>query len=185
ELIHILDAVEAPIVVLRRDLMIAGFNRAAADVLRLSSSDIDCAFHDTPVFADLPRLEEQCRRVTSSRAESRLHCCVGTSWFVVRISHYTGVDQQVTGIVLTFTNVTAARASIDQVVYERACTKAILNAVADPLIVLSADLRLQSANRAFRTMFYELGSLQGQLKEMLAGEHPFQPVEVDHVLAGV
>ena len=54
---------------------------------------------------------------------------------------------------LTFTNVTAFRASIDQAIYERECTKAILNTVADPLVVLSADQRIQSGNRAFYTMF--------------------------------
>ena len=37
---------------------------------------------------------------------------------------------------LTFTNVTAFRASIDQVIYERECAKAILNTVADPIVVL-------------------------------------------------
>ena len=58
-----------------------------------------------------------------------------------------------TGTVLTFTNVTAFRASIDQAIYERECTKAILNTVADPLVVLSADQRIQSGNRAFYTMF--------------------------------
>ena len=53
----------------------------------------------------------------------------GDRWFVVRISPYANGDRQVTGTVLTFTNVTAFRASIDQVIYERECTKAILNAV--------------------------------------------------------
>ena len=93
-------------------------------------------------------------------------------------------DRQVTGAVLTFTNVTAFRASIDQVIYERECTKAILNTVADPLVVLSADQRIQSGNRAFYAMFFELASLRTQLKEMLAGSHAFQPVEVDHVFPG-
>ena len=102
--------------------------------------------------------------------------------------------------VLTFTNVTAFRASIDQAIYERECTKAILNTVADPLVVLSADQRIQSGNRAFYTMFgvsrdetqgvplYELGNgafelapLRTQLDEMLADGDPFQPVEVDNV----
>ena len=78
-------------------------------------------------------------------------------------------DRQVTGTVLTFTNVTAFRASIDQVIYERECTKAILNTVADPLVVLSADQRIQSGNRAFYTMFLELASLRTKLKAMLAG----------------
>jgi hypothetical protein len=57
-------------------------------------------------------------------------------WFVVRISPYTQGDRQVTGTVLTFTNVTAFRSSIDRAIYERECTKAILNAVAEPLVVL-------------------------------------------------
>ena len=58
-----------------------------------------------------------------------------------------------TGAVLTFTNVTAFRASLDQAVYEREYTKAILNTVTDPLVVLDGELRVQSANRAFYAMF--------------------------------
>lgn len=90
--------------------------------------------------------------------------------------------------------------AIDQAIYEREFAKAILNTVADPLVVLSADQRIQSGNRAFYTMFgvsrdetqgvplSELGNgafgfapLRAQLEEMLAGRHPFQPVEVEHV----
>ena len=43
---------------------------------------------------------------------------------------------------LTFTNVTAFRASIDQAIYEREYAKTILNTVVDPLVVLGADLRV-------------------------------------------
>jgi signal transduction histidine kinase len=184
DLIGILDAVDVPIVVLRRDFMLVSFNRAAADVLRLSPSDIGRASRDIPVLAGLPRLEEQCSQVIASRVETRVDVRDGDKWFVMRISPCTKGDRQVTGTVLTFINVTAFRASIDQVFYERECTKAIVNTVADPLVVLSADHRIQSGNRAFFTMFFELASLRTQLKEMLAGSHSFQPVEVDHVLPG-
>jgi hypothetical protein len=68
--------------------------------------------------------------------ESRADFCDGDKWFVVRISPYTQGDRQVTGTVLTFTNVTAFRSSIDRAIHERECTKAILNAVAEPLVVL-------------------------------------------------
>ncbi len=85
---------------------------------------------------------------------------------------------------LTFTNVTAFRASIDQVIYERECAKAILNTIADPVVVLSADQRIQSGNRAFYALFLELASLRTKLKGMLAGSRAFQPVEVDHVIPG-
>jgi len=184
DLIDILDTVDVPIVVLRRDFMLVCFNKAAAGVLRLSPSDIGRASRDISVLAGLPRLEEQCGQVIASGGESRADFRDGEKWFVVRISPYTTGDRQVTGTVLTFTNVTAFRASIDQVIYERECTKAILNTVADPLVVLNADQRIQSGNRAFYTMFFQLASLRTQLKKLLAGGHGFQPVEVDHVFPG-
>ena len=53
------------------------------------------------------------------------------------------------GAVLTFTNVTAFRASVEQAIYEREYTKAILNTITNPLVVLDAHLRVQSGNRAF------------------------------------
>lgn len=200
DLIKILDTVEVPIIVLQRDFLIAYFNEAAADLLGLSASDIGRASRDIVAFAGLPRLEEQCSQVIADGVESRADFRDGYKWFVVRISRYTNGDRQVTGTVLTFTNVTAFRASIDQAIYEREFTKAIINTVADPLVVLSGDQRIQSGNRAFYTVFgvsrdelqgvplYELGEgafehaqVRQQLEEMLAGEKVFQPVEVDHV----
>ena len=111
DLINILDAVEVPIVVLRRDLMIAGFNKAAADVLRLSPSDIGRASRDISVLAGVPRLEEQCSQVIASGVESRAEFRDGDRWFVVGISPFSEGDREVTVAVLTFTNVTAFRAS--------------------------------------------------------------------------
>jgi PAS domain S-box-containing protein len=200
DLISILDTVDVPIIVVRRDSVIGCFNRAAADAFGLSTSDIGRPSRHISALAGLAGLEQQCSQVIASGIDSRADLREGDKWFVVRISPFTNGDRQVTGTVLTFTNVTAFRASIDQAIYERECTKAILNTVDDPLVVLSADQRIQSGNRAFYTMFgvsrdetqgaplYELGNgafevarMRKQLKEMLAGSHAFQPVEVDNV----
>jgi signal transduction histidine kinase len=184
DLIDILDAVDVPIVVVRRDFMLAGFNKAAAAVLRLAPSDMGRATREISVLAGLPRLEEHCSQVIVSGLEFRVDFRDGDKRFVVRISPYTKRGRPVIATVLTFTNVTAFRASIDQTIYERECTKTVLNAVADPLVMLSADHRILSGNRAFYTMFFELPSLRTQLKGMLTGNHAFQPVEVDHVFPG-
>ena len=201
DLLSILDTVEVPIVVVRRDFLTAYFNRPAAEVLGLSPLDIGRVCRDVPALAGLPRLEELCGQVTSSGVESRVDFRSGDKRFVVRICPYPTGDRQVSGTVLTFTNVTAFRASLDQAIYERECTKAILNTVADPLVVLSDDQRIQSGNRAFYTMFglsrdetqgaplselgkgaFALTPLRQQLDDMLTGGQVFQPVEVDHVL---
>jgi len=90
-------------------------------------------------------------------------------------------------------------ASLDQAIYEREYTKAILNTVADPLVVLGADLRIQTANRAFHAMFdvsresiqgvllqefgnraFDLARLCAQLQETLTNDCEFQPFEVDY-----
>src|SRR5262245_23451064 len=184
DLTNILDTVEVPIVVLRRDFTIAGFNKATADEFRLFPSDIGRASRDISRLAGLPSLEEQCSEVMASGVEARADFRDGDRWFGVRISPYANGERQVSGTVLTFTNVTAFRASIDQVIYERECTKAILNAVPDPLVVLSADQRIQSGNRAFYSMFFELASLRTRFKGMLAGGRALDPVEVDQVFPG-
>ena len=112
DLISVLDSVDVPIVVVRRDFAIACFNKAAADVLGLSPSDIGRACRDLSVLAGLPRLEEQCSQVIAAGVESRADFRDGDRWFVVRMSPCTRSERQVTGAVLRFTNVTAFRASI-------------------------------------------------------------------------
>ena len=97
DLINILDTVEVPIVVVRRDSMIAGFNEAAAEVLGLSPSDVGRAARDVSVFAGLPRLEQQCRQVITDGVVCRADFRDGDKWFVVRISPYTSGDRQVIG----------------------------------------------------------------------------------------
>jgi two-component system, chemotaxis family, CheB/CheR fusion protein len=105
------------------------------------------------------------------------------------------------GAVLTFTNVTAFRASIEQAIYDREYTKAILNTVADPLVVLDAELRIQTANRAFYAMFgvsrddthgvsicnvgnaeWKTSNVWESIRTTLSDVSEFQPVEIDHEL---
>ena len=201
DLINILDTVEVPIVVVRRDLTIACFNKAAADVLRLSPSDIAQECRYVSILASWPRLGHLCGQAITDGVESQADFRDGDKWFVVRISPYPKGNRKATGAVLTFTNVTAFRASIDQAIYERECVKTIVNTVADPLVILSDDQRIQSGNRAFYTMFgvsrdethgvplcelangaFELASLREQLDKMLAGNCAFHPIDVDGVL---
>src|ERR671919_106688 len=56
----ILDAVEVPIVVVRRDFTVGCFNKAAADVLDLSPSDIGRTPGGIAILAGAARLEQEC-----------------------------------------------------------------------------------------------------------------------------
>jgi PAS domain S-box-containing protein len=198
DIIDILDTIDVPIVVIGRSFMVASFNRAAAEVLRLEPSDIGLSPRDTLVLVGLVQLEEWCAEVMATGAARRHDFRHGDKSFVVRISPFIRSKCEI-GTVLTFTNVTAFRASVAQAIYEREYTKTILNTIADPIVVLSPDLRVQAGNQAFYTMFgvsrdqtqdvplyklmnhaFELPQLRTQLEGTLTGGHAFQPFEMNH-----
>src|SRR3984885_8646438 len=146
-----LDAVDVPIIVISRQCKVARINRAAMTVFGLKVSDVGRSLGNT--LAGVEDLNRICTRVITDGAPHRVETRDGDRRFLLRIAPYTGSDRQILGAVLTFTNVTAFRASIEQAIYEREYTKAILNTVVDPVVVLDAKLEVQTANRAFYTTF--------------------------------
>ena len=153
-LIDILDAVDVPIVVVGREFVVTCFNRAAAELLGFAPSDIGRSPDDVPVLGGLRDLEAWCAQAIATGAACRYDFRDRDKSYLLRIAPYAQSDGRITGSVLTFANVTAFRASIDQAIYEREYTKTILNTVTDPLAVLSGELRLLTGNRAFYTMFH-------------------------------
>jgi PAS domain S-box-containing protein len=198
DLISILDTVDLPVVVVGRDFSITRFNRAAMAAVRLTPSDIGRSAREVQGLAGVNDIEKLCMQVIADGAPCRREIRDGDRCFILRIAPYTGSDRQIGGAVLTLTNVTALRASLDQAIYEREYTKAILNTVVEPLVVLDADLRVQTANRAFYVMFgvsreqtqsaplQDLGNddwrasrLWAALKATASGDDAFQTLEIE------
>src|SRR6202050_3018397 len=191
-----LDAVDVPIIVISRQCKVARINRAAMTVFGLKVSDLGCSLGST--LAGVQDLNRICARVIADGAPHRIETRDGGRHFLLRIAPYTGSDRQILGAVLTFTNVTAFRASIEQAIYEREYTKAVLNTVVDPVVVLDAKLQVQTANRAFYTVFgvsrdetrgisiRKIGNNEWQtsvvcesVETSLSGPSEFQAVEID------
>lgn len=103
------------------------------------------------------------------------------------------------GVILIFHDQTAARAALNMARQARAFAENIIATVREPLLVLSRDLRVVSANRAFYQMFrtnpaetldrriYELGNSQWDipelrrlLEEILPQNTHFDGYEVTH-----
>ncbi len=145
---------------------------------------------------DLNRI---CTRVIKDGAPHRVETRDGDRYFLLRVAPYTGIDRQILGAVLTFTNVTAFRASIEQAIFDREYTKAILNTVVDPVVVLDAKLQVQTANRAFYSIFsgfrgikpqgisirklgnkeWETSQVWASLETTLSDPSEFQAFEID------
>jgi PAS domain S-box-containing protein len=194
--IAVLDAVDVPIIVISREYKVVRINRAAMTVFGLKLSDLGCPLGNT--LAGVEDLNRICTRVISDGAPHRIESRDGDRRFLLRIAPYTGSDRQILGAVLTFTNVTAFRASIEQAIYEREYTKGILNTVVDPVIVLDTKLQVRTANKAFYTIFgvsrdqtqgisirklgnneWETSEVWESLETTLSGLSEFQAVEID------
>jgi two-component sensor histidine kinase len=193
---EILDAVDIPIVLLGSDFTIAGFNRAAAEVLSLVRSDVGRSPDSISILNGLPN--SWCEEVFSATIAARYDIRVAEQSFVLRITPRKRSGGQISGAVLTFTNVTAFRASINQAIYEREYTKTILNTVVDPLVVVGEDLHIQTANRAFFLLFrvtreavqgtalgqlnngaLDLPALLTQLKETITNDRSLESFEFE------
>jgi PAS domain S-box-containing protein len=196
EHIGVLDAIDLPVIIVSRECTVTRVNRAAMTVLDMTISDIGRTLGD--VFAGAENIEGLCRQVIADGAPCRIDTRQGDRHFLLRIAPCIGGDHQIVGAALTATNVTAFRASIDQAIYEREYTKAILNTIIDPLVVLDFDLCVQTANRAFYAMFgFSRDQTQGvpisalgnnawktsvaweSLNNMLSGDAEFPTVEMD------
>jgi PAS domain S-box-containing protein len=201
EVTEILDAVSVPIVILRRDFIVARFNSAAADTLGLTAAHIGGSPRAISILSESQNLERWCAESISADTATQHDIRAADRSFIVWIAPYK--KGRISGTVLTFNNVTAFRASIDQAVYEREYAKAILNTVADALVVLDAELQVLTANRAFYTMFrlsreamrgvplnvlgdgiLDLAPLLTQLKETLADDLDFPSFEIDREWPG-
>src|SRR5215203_1457356 len=197
EVFGILNTIDVPIVVIGPDCKVKRFNKAATLALGLSQADVGQPTRKIPVLEDVKDFEKLCAQAITDGARHQRDMRHGDKWFLLRIAPYTTSDEQVEGAVATFTNVTALRASIAQAIYEREFTKAILNTVFEPLVVIDAQLTVRTGNRAFYTMFgvsretngvplYNLGSktwktsaLWESLKTILSDDSEFQTMEIE------
>ena len=194
--IGMLDAIDLPTIVISRECKVARINRAGTSVLGLTASDLDCSLGDT--LAGVKDLNRICARVIADGAPHRVETRDGDRRFLLRIAPYTGTNGLILGAVLTFTNVTAFRASIEQAIFEREYTKAILNTVVDPVVVLDSKLQVQTANRAFYSIFgvsrdqtqgisirklgnneWETSQVWESIETTFSGPSEFQAVEID------
>jgi nitrogen-specific signal transduction histidine kinase len=181
----VIDCIELPILVVNRECILVSFNSAAAKLLALAPSDVGRTLRGIPILANMKDLQEVCEHVIAGGASSQWNVRDDAgSWFSLRIGPCHASHQHISGAVLTLTNVTALRASLEQAIDEREYTKAIINTVIDPLVVLDADLRIQVANQAFFAMFQvsREGTRRARLHDLM--QHSWDSLRLQTLLNG-
>jgi len=187
-------------VVLGIDLRIRRFTPAAAKLLGLLAGDVGRPLGHLRASVDLPDMEALVGEVIASvqPQERELRTRDGRS-HLLRVHPYRTADNRIDGAVLVLFDVDELRRAQSALQDERDYARAIVETVREPLLVLDAQLRVQSANRAFYERFavapegtqgrllYELGNgqwdipaLRERLGAVLSGPIEFSDFEVRH-----
>ena len=198
DLSNLLSGTEIATVFLDLEFRIKWFSPTTKQLLELVSSDIGRPFsHFARKFADDDLLRDAdavLERLMPIEAEIRSD---EGKWFLRRVLPYRTRDNRIAGLVITFTDITELRRATAAINEARMYSEAIVETVRQPLLVLDGQVRVQSANQAFYSLFdlvpdrtvgrslYELGrgeynmpQLRQLMEEVLPHDQQFQNVEI-------
>jgi two-component system CheB/CheR fusion protein len=200
DLVNLIDATNIPVVVLGADLCIRRFTPSAQRTLNLLPGDVGQSVSDLKLKINIPDLEPLVREVIDTleikqrEVQDREGC-----WHKLYIRPYKTLEQKIGGVVLMFIDIEALKRREQQIQESRDYAVSIVETVREPLMVLDAQLRVRTANRAFYQMFqvnpretegrliYELGERQWNiprlrtlLEELLPQNSHFENFEVEH-----
>jgi two-component system, chemotaxis family, CheB/CheR fusion protein len=184
DLINLLGSINIPILMLANDLLIRRFTPMAQQLFNLIPTDIGRPFSDIRSTLDVPDLETMILEVidTLQTKEQEVQTLTGY-WYNLRIRPYRTTENLIDGVVMVWIDIDAMKRSAKTLELARNYAETIVETVQTPLVVLDADLQVNTANRSFYETFqvsapetaqcslFELGNGQWnipQLRSILA-----------------
>jgi chemotaxis methyl-accepting protein methylase len=200
DLNNLLKSTEIATLFLDPNLCIRWFTPAMKSLLELLPTDIG-----RPVshFAQKFRGDDLVEGVkgvlaTLSRRESEVVSDEGR-WYVRQVVPYRTDDDRIDGVVVTFVDITELKRRENELQAAKLFAESIVDTVREPLLVLTSDLKVRSANDSFYRDFqvtpeetenrlvYELGNRQWDipalrrlLEEVLPTDKQFSDFGVEH-----
>jgi two-component system, chemotaxis family, CheB/CheR fusion protein len=139
---------------LTRNFCIRWFAPATKDLFDFVASDIGRPIaHFARKFADENLLRDVGTVLEKlSSIEAEVPSDAGR-WYTRRVLPYRTQDNRIAGVVVTFTDITDRKRATDAINDARVYSETIVRTVQHPLLVLDSNLRVQTANKAFRDLF--------------------------------
>jgi two-component system CheB/CheR fusion protein len=143
-----------PVIFLGRDLAIRRFTAQAEKQFNLVATDIGQPIGRIRHNLDMPDLDEFVAEVISTVRERERevqdrdgHC------YSLRVLPYMSQDNKVDGAVLVLVDISDLKRTEQEVKAARNYAEATIRTARDPLVILRADLRVNTANEAFYKTF--------------------------------
>jgi two-component system CheB/CheR fusion protein len=197
---NLLTSTHVPIIMVGNDLRVRRMTPVTERALNLAPGDVGRPIGDLRLSVEVPDLDRLLREAIASLAvqEREVQARDGR-WYSVRVRPYRTEDNRIDGAVVSCVDIEAIKRGVEEAQAARAEAQAIVETVRGPLVILDADLRVVSANRAFYETFevgdadtehrllYDLGNRQWDiprlrtlLEEILPRDNTIEDFEVQH-----
>jgi two-component system CheB/CheR fusion protein len=144
---NLLNSTEIITIFLDNDLRVQRFTSGAVKIFKLIPGDVGRPLSDIVTHLRYPELADDARAVQQTLAfsEKQVPASDG-SWFVVRIMPYRTMEDRIDGIVLTFTDITAAKALESELRQTGEMLRILLQTVPSLVICLDEEGRILEFN---------------------------------------
>lgn len=154
DLTNLQNSADLAVVLLRRDLTIRRFSARAEKQFNLRPSDVGRPMSDVRHNLRLPDFEAILAEVIAHLQEfEREVCATDGCWYLLRVHPYLTVDKKVDGVVVVLVDVDDLRKTQQLITEAHEHAAAIIRTVPTPLVILTGDLRVTTANEAFYRTF--------------------------------
>lgn len=173
DLANLFSSTAIATIFLDTQLRIKRFTPAITQLFSLISADVGRPIHDFAHKFNDGNLLDDTQTVLATRMPiEREVYTADEHWYIQRILPYQTLDNRISGVVITFVDITARYQAEKAMQEARRYAEDIVATVHESLVVLDKDLRVVSANRAFYRSFqitpqetenrpiYELGTCQ-------------------------
>jgi len=205
DITNLLTSTQIPVVMLDAELRIRRFTPMAEKILNLIPADVGRPITNFKLAVAVPDLDQLIAAAieTLSVKECEVQDRQGR-WYVLRIRPYRTSDNKIDGAVLALLDIDELKRSLTIAREARDFAEAIIETVSEPLLVLTADLSVEIANRAFYETFHgtklttvgrridefgdrqwDIPRLRKRLEEVLSKHAEFNDFSVTHKFAGL
>jgi len=159
DLTNLHTSISMALLLLTRDLAIRRFTAQAGKLFNLLATDAGRPLSHVRHNLDLPGLEQLLQQVIDTISERELEVQDREGrWYLLRVRPYLTLDNKIDGAVVVLTDIDMLKRSEQEIAAARDYAEAILRTTPYPLVVLTAELRVHTANPAFYKTFKVLPS---------------------------
>jgi two-component system CheB/CheR fusion protein len=153
DFINLLNSVNIPVIMLGSDLTIRQFTPPAERLMRLRSADIGRPIGEIRMNLMMDDVEPLIQEVADTLVTKEMEVQDRSGhWHLLRLRPYRTSENKIEGVVLVLLDIDQMKRSQDALQQARDFAQAVVEAVQVPVTVLDTELRIRTANAAFRAL---------------------------------